>query len=131
MVKTIPMIKSDYLKFLKKREIVGKPIIDKIGKLNTFYLPLSRWLYSIYVKDKKTKIVGLSGGQGAGKSTITAILKFILQKEYGLKICIFSIDDFYKTKNERIKMSKQVHHLFLTRGVPGTHDVNLLNKTLK
>ena len=30
------MIKSDYLKFLKKREVAGKPIVDKIGKLNTF-----------------------------------------------------------------------------------------------
>ena len=27
-------------------------------------------------------------------------------------------------------MSKQSHSLFLTRGVPGTHDINLLNKTI-
>ena len=107
MVKTIPMIKSDYLKFLKKREVVGKPIIDKIGKLNNFYLPLSEWLYSIYKKDKKIKIIGLSGGQGVGKSTITGILKFILKKKYGLDLCVFSIDDFYKTKSERRKMSKK------------------------
>ena len=125
------MIKSDYLKFLKKREVAGKPIIDKVGKLNKFYLPLSEWLYSIYKKDKKIKIIGLSGGQGAGKSTITAILKFILKKKYGLDICIFSIDDFYKTKIERIKMSKKIHPLFLTRGVPGTHDLGLINKTIK
>ena len=32
MGKTILMIKSDYLKFLKK-EAVGKPIVDKLGKL--------------------------------------------------------------------------------------------------
>ncbi len=125
------MIKSDYLKFLKKREVAGKPIIDKVGKLNKFYLPLSEWLYSIYKKDKKIKIIGLSGGQGAGKSTITSILKFILKKKYGLDICIFSIDDFYKTKIERIKMSKKIHPLFLTRGVPGTHDLVLINKTIK
>ena len=72
------MIKSDYLKFLKKQEVTGKPIVDKIGKLNKLYLPLSKWIYSIYKKDNKTKIIGLSGGQGAGKSTITGILKFIL-----------------------------------------------------
>ena len=77
MVKTILMIKSEYLKFLKKKEVIGRPIVDKIGKLKTFYLPLSEWIYSIYQKDKKTKIIGLSGGQGAGKSTITNILKFI------------------------------------------------------
>ena len=125
------MIKSDYLKFLKKREIVGKPIVDKLGKLNTFYLPLSEWIYSIYKKDKKIKIIGLSGGQGSGKSTITGILKFILKRKYGLDLCIFSIDDFYKTKVERRKMSKKVHPLFFTRGVPGTHDLNLINKIIK
>ncbi len=131
MVKTIPMIKNKYLKFLKKRERPGKPIVDKVGKLKTFYLPLSEWIHSVYKKDNKTKIIGLSGGQGAGKSTITAILKFILKKKYGLNTCIFSIDDFYKTKKERQKMSKKIHPLFSTRGVPGTHDVNLINETIK
>ena len=124
-------IKKVYLEFLKKREVAGKPIVDKIGKLNTFYLPLSQWIYSIYKKDNKTKIIGLSGGQGAGKSTITGILKFILKKKYGLELCVFSIDDFYKTKIERIKMSKKIHPLFITRGVPGTHDLSLINNTIK
>ena len=83
------MIKSDYLKFLKKLEVAGKPIIDKVGKLNKFYLPLSEWLYSIYKKDKKIKIIGLSGGQGAGKSTITEILKFILKKKIWIRYMHF------------------------------------------
>ena len=131
MVKTILMIKSDYLKFLKKQEVAGKPIVDKIGKLNKFYLPLSEWINSIYKKDCKIKVIGLSGGQGSGKSTITGILKFILKREYGLDLCVFSIDDFYKTKRERTKMSQKVHPLFLTRGVPGTHDLNLINQTIK
>ena len=52
------------------------------------------------------------------KSTITGILKFILKREYGLDLCVFSIDDFYKTKKERTKMSQKVHPLFLTRGGP-------------
>ena len=131
MVKTIHMTKSDYLKYLKKQEVTGKPIIDKLGKLNKFYLPLSEWIYSIYNKDRKTKIIGLSGGQGAGKSTITGILKLILKKKYGLNLCVFSIDDFYKKKLDRLKMSKRTHPLFITRGVPGTHDITLINKTIK
>ena len=131
MVKITLMTKSDYLKYLKKQEVFGKPIVDKIGKLNKFYLPLSEWIYSIYSKDFKTKIIGLSGGQGAGKSTITGILKLILKKKYGLNICVFSIDDFYKTKNERLRMSKKKHPLFITRGVPGTHDIKLLNQTIR
>ena len=131
MVKTIPMTKSDYLKYLKKQEVSGKPIVDKIGKLNKFYLPLSEWIYSVYKKDYKTKLIGLSGGQGAGKSTITGILNLILKRKYGLNLCVFSIDDFYKTKSERITMSKKIHPLFITRGVPGTHDLSLINNTIK
>ncbi len=131
MVKTIHMTKSDYLKYLKKQEITGKPIVDKLGKLNKFYLPLSEWIYSIYNKDRKTKIIGISGGQGAGKSTITGILKLILKKKYRLNLCVFSIDDFYKKKSERLKMSKKIHPLFITRGVPGTHDITLINKTIR
>ena len=131
MVKTIHMTKSDYLKYLKKQEVTGKPIVDKLGKLNKFYLPLSEWIYSIYNKDRKTKIIGISGGQGAGKSTITGILKLILKKKYGLNLCVFSIDDFYKKKSDRLKMSKRTHPLFITRGVPGTHDITLINKTIK
>ena len=131
MVKTIHMTKSDYLKYLKKQEVTGKPIVDKLGKLNKFYLPLSEWIYSIYNKDRKTKIIGISGGQGAGKSTITGILKLILKKKYGLNVCVFSIDDFYKKKLDRLKMSKRTHPLFITRGVPGTHDITLINKTIK
>ena len=84
------MIKSDYLKYLKKQEVAGKPIVDKLNKLSRFYFPLSKWIYSIYKKDGKTKLIGLSGGQGAGKSTITGMLKLILRKEYGLNLCVFS-----------------------------------------
>ena len=123
-------IKNKYLKFLKKKEKTGKPVIDKVGKLKNFYLPLSRWIYVTYKKDNKIKIIGLSGGQGSGKSTITGILKFILKKIYSLDLCVFSIDDFYKTKSERIKMSKKINRLFLTRGVPGTHDLSLLNNVI-
>ena len=46
-----------YLKYLKKQEVSGKPIVDKIGKLNKFYLPLSEWIYSVYSKDFETKII--------------------------------------------------------------------------
>ena len=39
---------------------------------------------------------------------------------------IFSIDDFYKTLIERKDMSKKISKLFITRGVPGTHDTKML-----
>ena len=44
---------------------------------------------------------------------------------------IFSIDDFYKTLKERKIMSKNISPLFLTRGVPGTHDTKMLFSCIK
>ena len=70
----------------------------------------------------------MSGGQGSGKTTIAGIIKIILKSKYNLNIINFSIDDFYKTQKQRKKMSLNVHKLFSTRGVPGTHDINLLTK---
>ncbi|XQF94449.1 hypothetical protein ACOBV9_20470 (plasmid) [Pseudoalteromonas espejiana] len=41
-----------------------------------------------------------------------------------------SIDDFYLSKEHRKGLAKDVHPLFATRGVPGTHDVGLMNTTI-
>ena len=122
-------LEKKYLSFLATQEVQNKPFYNKLGQLYKFYLPICRKIYKDYKKNKKIKIIGLAGGQGAGKSTITQIIKLILEKKYNLNIVYFSIDDFYKTLSERIKLSKKTHHLFRTRGVPGTHDIKLLKKT--
>ena len=70
--------------------------------------------------------MGLSGGQGSGKTTVSTILKIILKKFFKRRIYVSSIDDFYKTSKERSKMSGKIHSLFKTRGVPGTHDIGLI-----
>ena len=41
------------------------------------------------------------------------------------------MDNFYLSRSKRIQQSKNIHPLFLTRGVPGTHDLKLLNKKIK
>ena len=124
-------IKGKYLKFLSSQEVMSEPFRDKLGQLNKFYLPISRMIKDEYLKKEKTKIIGLSGGQGTGKSTISNILKIILKEAYGLETVIFSIDDFYKTFNERKIMSKKISPLFITRGVPGTHDTKILYNCIK
>jgi len=144
MEKTTPLIKKNefkddnffkikdyYLNFIKKQEILGEPFFDKLGQLKHFYIPICNSIYKDYKKKNKTLIVGLSGGQGSGKSTIAQILKLILKLKYNLKVASFSIDDFYKTLSERKKMAKNVHKLFLTRGVPGTHDTSFLLNSIK
>ena len=124
-------IKKGYLNFLQSQEILSEPFRNKISQLNDFFLPISEKIYQNYLKNKKTNVVGLTGGQGSGKSTISNILKIILKEGFNLNTVIFSIDDFYKTIIERKKMAKQISSLFLTRGVPGTHDTFLLFSCLK
>ena len=123
--------KKEYLRFLKSQEILTEPFRNKVGQLNNFFLPISKEIFKIFLKNKKTKIIGLTGGQGSGKSTIANIFKIILKYKFNLNTVIFSIDDFYKTLKERRKMSKKISPLFLTRGVPGTHDTKLLLNCLK
>ena len=89
---------------------------------------MSFWIEKKYIEKKKTLFLGLSGGQGSGKTTISAILKIILKNFFNREVYISSIDDFYKTLNERKKLSNKIHPLLKTRGVPGTHDINLVKK---
>ncbi len=119
-------IKKRYFKFLKTQEVLSEPFRDKIGQLKNFYLPICGIIHDTFIKNKKTKIIGLAGGQGSGKSTVSKILKIILKNLYNLRTEVLSIDDFYKTLSERKKISKKISPLFLTRGVPGTHDTKFL-----
>ena len=121
-------VKNDYLKFLNKEKIFNKSKKEKITILKKIYIPASFWIEKKYKQKGKTLFLGISGGQGSGKTTITGILKIILKIFFKREICIASIDDFYKTLKERDKMSKKIHPLFKTRGVPGTHEINLIKK---
>tara|TARA_Y100000741_G_scaffold313065_1_gene257869 strand:+ start:4075 stop:4998 length:924 start_codon:yes stop_codon:yes gene_type:complete len=119
-------VKNDYLKFLSKEKIFYKSNTKKIINLKKIYIPLSFWIEKKYKEKGKTLFLGLSGGQGSGKTTITGILKIILKKFFKREIYTSSIDDFYKTQKNRIKISNNTHPLFITRGVPGTHDTKLI-----
>ena len=121
-------VKKDYLKFLNKEKVFGKSKAKKIIILKNFFIPMSFWIERKYKKKGKTLFLGVSGGQGSGKTMVTEILKIILKKFFKRQIQVNSIDDFYKTLEERNKMSNKIHSLFKTRGVPGTHDINLVKK---
>jgi D-glycerate 3-kinase len=119
-------VKRDYLKFLKKEKIDKKSMSMQIHNLKEIYIPLAFWINKKYQKKKKTLFIGFSGGQGSGKTTITEILRIILKKFFKREVYVTSIDDFYKTSSERSEMAEKKHPLFKTRGVPGTHDINLI-----
>ena len=61
-------IKKIYLKFLKKKEVASKPLVDKIGKLNTFYLPLLNG-YILHIKKIiKLKLLDYRAGKEQEKA---------------------------------------------------------------
>jgi len=121
------LLEKKYLDFLNSQEVYSEPFHNKLGQLNNYYLPICEKIFK-KLKKKKIKIIGLTGGQGAGKSTITQIIKLIFEIKYNFNVTFFSIDDFYKTLREREILSKNIHPMFKTRGVPGTHDTKLLSK---
>lgn len=69
---------------------------------------------------RKPLVVGINGAQGSGKSTLCAFLEVLLD-EHGLRAATLSLDDLYLGKAERQRLAAEVHPLFATRGVPGTH----------
>ena len=74
-------------------------------------------------------VVGVTGAQGSGKSTLAAALHRRMT-DRGVMTVTLSLDDFYHTRAERLRLAATVHPLLRTRGVPGTHDVTLALDTI-
>ena len=89
------------------------------------YLPLVSWVMSQH-HPGEALFVGINGAQGTGKSTLAAFVRLALELGAGWRVAVLSIDDFYLTRAERKKLGEQVHPLMETRGVPGTHDMQML-----
>jgi len=96
-----------------------------VDLLEQIYVPLGAWLVRRKQNQQGPLVVGVNGAQGAGKSTLFNLLESILCDGFGLRVVGFSIDDLYKTHEARVQLGQQVHPLLATRGVPGTHDIQL------
>ena len=101
------------------------------------FIPMARQWYWPLCREVATKVarnnirvLGISGSQGSGKSTLANLLAYLLTEQDGLKVASLSMDDFYLSLAERQSLAKTVHPLFITRGVPGTHDIPLAIDTI-
>lgn len=90
--------------------------------LPAMYLPLAAWLERARAKAGRAIVVGLTGGQGSGKSTVCMLLQEVLREGFGARAAVLSVDDLYLTHAERQRLGREVHPLLATRGPPGTHD---------
>ena len=118
-------VKSDCVRFIKSQETSTEKFSNKDKMLKSYLIPVCFWI-SKKVNNKQPYFVGLAGGQGTGKTTISSLLEIILRKYFKLNVFKISIDDFYRTRKERFNLSKKVHPLLMTRGVPGTHDIKIM-----
>ena len=118
-------VKAVSFRYISSQETSGEKFRNKDRIIRSFLIPICFWI-SKKAKKKSPLIIGLAGGQGSGKTTISSILSLILKKYFKLKVFKISIDDFYKTKKQREILSKNKHSLLLTRGVPGTHDIKIM-----
>jgi len=71
------------------------------------------------------QVLGINGAQGSGKSTMAQTIAIICRERFDWNVTILSLDDLYLSRAARLRLAKNVHPLLATRGVPGTHDVQL------
>lgn len=75
---------------------------------------------------ERPALIGIGGAQGSGKSTVC----WLLAQSNKPRFAHFSLDDVYLTRAERVALAAEVHPLLATRGPPGTHDLDLADRTI-
>jgi len=123
------------MSWTNKIQMISQTLIDEMQLpadfkqiVESIYLPLIS-----HILDKKSDqplFININGAQGTGKSTLTHFLKHLIEAETCFSVAAISLDDFYLTRSERETLAQSLHPLLQTRGVPGTHDVQLMENTL-
>ena len=115
-----PSLLLQFGDFIKQHRL-PEAFIDTIAE---HYLPLAQWI-NAHRPANRSWIIGLNGAQGTGKSTLSGVLKIILEQNFNCNTAIISLDDLYLPRADRQALARSVHSLLQTRGVPGTHDTQL------
>ena len=110
----------DWLEDFIARHRLPSDYAEAVGMV---VVPLAKRLCDSHRLNGQPLIVGISGAQGSGKTTLALVLSDWLERELGLATACLSLDGLYLRKAERRELSRNVHSLLETRGVPGTHDV--------
>ncbi|MBQ0721543.1 MAG: hypothetical protein KBT88_01350 [Gammaproteobacteria bacterium] len=117
---TDPKLQRQFASFIEKNALPAA----FINTISEHYLPLAQWINQ-HRPQHRSWVIGLNGAQGTGKSTLSAVLKIILEEDYNCNTAIISLDDLYLPRARRKELAQTVHPLLQTRGVPGTHDTEL------
>lgn len=118
---------SDWVREFLRREQLPERYRDTIDQA---LRPLADSIATRVRLSDHLVVAGLCGAQGSGKSTAAAALVELLH-QMDLPSVALSIDDFYLPRSARTELAASVHPLLMTRGVPGTHDVELALATIE
>jgi len=119
----------------EKTNTVSRKLIQQMQLPDSFmqiieriYLPLVEIILNH--KTLSPLFVSINGAQGTGKSTLSSFLMHQIEANTEYSAIDISLDDFYATRQQREQLAKHIHPLLITRGVPGTHDLDLMTSTL-
>lgn len=117
---------TDYPRLLASAPNASRTPSGWLAQWQDVWCPLAAHIATLVQRNQtKPPIIGVHGGQGSGKSTLSLALKEVYQAAFGWNVVIVSIDDLYLTHAERQALGQEVHPLLVTRGVPGTHNAQL------
>nr|WP_241664556.1 kinase [Ningiella ruwaisensis] len=106
-----------------------------LSSVQQWFIPLyHRLLKNVAAHQNNARtplFVGINGAQGSGKSTLSSLLCRLFNAHSDYNALCVSIDDFYHTRATRLNLSRSIHPLLVTRGVPGTHDTALMQSTFE
>ena len=91
-------VKNDCFKYIYSQETKTEKFKNKEKMLRSYLIPLSFWIANKKKNKSKTLILGLSGGQGSGKTTIAKKIESHISKKYGPAVNV-SGDDLRKLFN--------------------------------
>ncbi len=120
-ISLFPSVSTELFALLQKLKCYN--FDDSIHAFWFFWLPVALELAQYQQKNPYPLLVGILGGQGTGKTTLTSILQLIWQ-HLDISSVALSLDDLYKTYHDRTQLLKKDSRL-IWRGPPATHDVEL------
>jgi len=123
------MIQTDKTYTVSRKLIQQMQLPDSFMQIiERIYLPLVDVILDH--KAQSPLFVSINGAQGTGKSTLSTFLTHLIEAKTECNAVNISLDDFYATRQQREQLAKRTHPLLITRGVPGTHDLDLMTSTL-
>lgn len=107
--------------------------LSSSARLHRLVMPALEFAYRAFAERpvEGPLVLGLSGPQGCGKSTLSADLVTGFGW-LGLRATCLSVDDVYLRRDEQVALSERFPGapIFADRGFPGTHDVELGRRLL-